>query len=152
MQHFHVFGVRIVFRERMIEFAIHRHDLAADRLHHLRCERACRTVAAGDDDFQLALDLCFFGQVCDIARRKILDETILTRGLQLECRIEHDLFQPVHLVGTEGQWTIGTHLHAGPAIVIVRGRDNGDARHVEIELREIGHRRDAEPDVVHLAS
>ena len=42
VQHFHVFRVRIVFRERVIEFAVERDDLAADRFQHLRRESARR--------------------------------------------------------------------------------------------------------------
>ena len=79
-------------------------------------------------------------------------ELIGAAGLVLEFGVEHDLLQPRHLVRAEGQRPVGAHLDAGPAIVVVRGGDHGDAGHVEIELREIGHRRHREPDVVHLAA
>jgi hypothetical protein len=44
VQHLHVFGVGIVVRERVIELAVERHDLAADGLRALRREgaRRCR--------------------------------------------------------------------------------------------------------------
>ena len=67
----------------------------------------------------------------------------------LERGVEHDLLQLVHLVGAEGERAVGAHLHAGPAIVVMRGGDHRDAGHVEIELREIGHRRQRKPDVAH---
>ena len=70
----------------------------------------------------------------------------------LEFGVEHDLLQPGHLVGAEGQRTVGAHLDAGPAIVVMRRRHHRDAGHVEIELREIRHRRHRKTDVVHLAA
>src|SRR6058998_2079086 len=50
----------------------------------------------------------------------------------------------------EGERTVRTHLHARPTVVIVGSRHHCDARHVEIELAEIRHRRDREADVLHL--
>ena len=47
VQHLHVFGVGIVVREGVIELAVERDDLAADRFQHLRRERAGGAVAAG---------------------------------------------------------------------------------------------------------
>jgi hypothetical protein len=35
VQHLHVFGVRIVSREGVVEIGVERHHLAADRLEHL---------------------------------------------------------------------------------------------------------------------
>ena len=70
----------------------------------------------------------------------------------LEIGVEHDVLQPPHLVGAEGERTVGAHLHAGPAVLVVRGGHHRDAGHVEIELREIGHRRHRQADVVHLAA
>ena len=152
VQHFHVFGIGIVFREGVIEFGVERHHLAADRLHHLRREGARGAVAAGDHDFQLALQLRAPGQIGDVARRKILVKLIRAADLVLEVGIEHDLLQPVHLVGAEGERTVGAHLDAGPAIVVMRRRHHRDAGHVEVELREIRHRRHAQADVVNLAA
>ena len=40
VQHLHVFGVRIVFREGVVKLGVERDHFAADRLHHVRCERA----------------------------------------------------------------------------------------------------------------
>ena len=152
MQHLHVFGVRIVFRKGVVELGVERDHLAADRFHHLRRERARGAVAAGDHDFQLALQLRALGEIGDVARRKILVELIGAAGLVPEFGVEHDLLQPRHLVGTEGKRPVGAHLDAGPAIVVMRGRDHRDAGHVEVELREIGHRRHGKPDVMHLAA
>ena len=47
VQHLHVFGVGIVVREGVVELAVERHHLAADRFQHLRRERAGGAVAAG---------------------------------------------------------------------------------------------------------
>ncbi len=70
----------------------------------------------------------------------------------MNCAVEHDVLEPRHLVGAEGERAVRAHLHAGPAIVVVRGGDHRDARHVEVELREIGHRRQCQADVVDLAA
>ena len=51
-------------------------NLAADRFHHLRRERARRAVAACDHDFQLALELRALGEIGDVARREIFVELI----------------------------------------------------------------------------
>ncbi len=112
-------------------------------------EGAGGAVAAGRNHAQLALQLRPVGQVGDVARREIVDELIGAALAGLERGVEHDLLQPSHLVRAEGHRAIGAHLHAGPAIVVMRGGDHRNARHVEIELREIGHRRQRKPDVAH---
>ena len=152
VQHLHVLGIRIVFRKRVIEFGVERDNLAADRFHYLRRERARGAVAAGDHDLQLALEFWPLGEIGDIARREIFVELIGAAGLVLELGVEHDFLQPRHLVRAEGERTVGAHLDAGPAIVVMRSGHHRDAGHVEIELREIGHRRHRKPDVVHLAA
>ncbi len=47
VQHLHVLGVRVVARKGIVELAVERHHLAADRLQHLRGEGAGRAVAGG---------------------------------------------------------------------------------------------------------
>ena len=115
-------------------------------------ESAGGAVAAGGHDFELALEFRPLGQIGDVAFGEILHEHIGAAAGKIELGAEHDLFQPRHLVRAEGQRPVSPHLHAGPAIVVVRGGDHGDARHVQLKLREIGHRRDRQPDVVHLAA
>ena len=51
---------------------------------------------------------------------------------------QDDLLQPSHLVRAEGQRLLGAHLDAGPAVLVVAGRDHGHARNVQVELGEIG--------------
>ena len=152
VQHFHVFGIGIVFREGVVELGVERHHLATDRLHHLRRECPRGAVAAGDHDFELALQLRAVGQIGDVARRKILVELIRTADLVLEGGVEHDVFQAAHLVGTKSKGPVGAHLDPGPAIVVMRCRHHRNAGHVEIELREIRHRGHAQADVVNLAA
>src|SRR5580700_7762657 len=124
-----------IFRSSVIEFAVERHDLAADFLQDLRREGARGAVAAGAHHLEVALDLVAFGQVGDVARGKILDEVVCAAAFCLEPAVEHDVFEARHLVGAEGERPVNPHLYAGPAVVIVRSGDHGDARHVEIELR-----------------
>ena len=52
----------------------------------------------------------------------------------------------------ECERTIGAHLHAGPAVVVMRGGHHRHARHLERKLREIGHGRERQSDVVHAAT
>jgi hypothetical protein len=92
------------------------------------------------------------GKVGDIAGRKILDESVAAAFPHLVAAVEHDVLQSRHFIRPECQRTIGAHLHAGPAIVVVGRRDHRDTGHVEIELREVGHRRYGKPDIVHLAA
>ena len=130
-------------REGEVEFGIERHDLAAELLENLRREGARRAVAAGRDDLQLALELRAVGEIGDIARRKIGHIAIAAAvGVAIGAG-EHDLVQPAHFVRAEGDGPLRAHFHAGPAIVVMRGGDHRDGRHIEIELREIGHRRQA---------
>jgi hypothetical protein len=90
VQHLHVFGVRIVFREGMVELGVERDHFATDRLHHLRRKRAGGAVATGDHDLQLALQLGALREIGDVARRKILVELIGAARLVVEIGVEHD--------------------------------------------------------------
>ena len=57
VQHLHVLGVGIVVREGVVELAVERHHLAADRREHLRREGAGGAVAAGANHLEAALEL-----------------------------------------------------------------------------------------------
>ena len=57
VQHFHVFGVGVVFGKGVVELAIERDHIATDRCQHLRREGSGGAVAAGADDLQTALSL-----------------------------------------------------------------------------------------------
>ena len=136
----------------MVKLAIERDDLAADLFQNLRREGAGGAVAAGADHLEAALEFRPIGEVGDIARRKVLDEGVAAAGLHFVLAAEHDVLEPAHLVGAEGERAVRSHLHAGPAVIVVRGGDHGDAGHVEVKLGEIGHRGHREPDVVHPAA
>ena len=64
----------------------------------------------------------------------------LAAGARHALFAEHDLLQPPHLIGAEGEGGFDAHFHPRPAIFIMAGGDHGDAGHIERELREIGHR------------
>ena len=119
VQHFHIFGVRIVVREGVIELAVERHDFTADRFEHLRRECARSAVAASADHFQMPLELRPLGQVGDVARREIFDEFVTAAGFRFVVAAEHDLLQSLHLVWAEGEGAVDAHFHAGPAVIIV---------------------------------
>src|SRR5436190_103287 len=78
VQHLHIFGVGIVVRESVVELAVKRHDLAADRCQHLRRERAGSAVAAGAHHLEAALEFWAAGEISDVAGGKILVEFIGT--------------------------------------------------------------------------
>ena len=87
-----VFG--IVAREGVVELAVERHHLAADRFEHLRRERAGGAVAAGADDLEPALELRPAGEIGDVAGREILDELVRAAAAHVEAGIEHDVLEP----------------------------------------------------------
>src|SRR4029453_10882951 len=102
------------FGKGMVELAVERNDLAADRGEHLRRKGTGGAVAAGAQHLEAALELRPAGEIGDVARRKILDEGIGAPAAQVETRIKHDVLEPGDLVGTEGERAVGTHLHPGP--------------------------------------
>ena len=152
MKHLHVFGVRVVVRESVVEVGVERHDLAADRFQDLRREGTGRAVAAGGDDLEAALELRTVGQSLDVALGDVRYEDIAAARFRLELAAENDRFQFRHVVGSERQRPRQSHLDTGPAIVVVARRHHRDAFDVEVELREVGHRRKREADVVNLAA
>ena len=89
-------------------------------------------------------------EIGDIARGKIVDEAIAAALAILEVAADDDFAQAAHFLRPEGHRPRGAHLHAGPAVVVVRGGDHRDGGNVERELREISHRRDREADIAHL--
>ena len=91
-------------------------------------------------------------EVGDVAGRKIFHERVRTAAALIEAGVEHDILEPRHLVGAKGERPINAHLHAGPAVLVVRGGHNRHARHVELELRKVRHRRERQPDIMHLAA
>ena len=110
---------------------------------------AGRAIAAGGDDLQLALDLLALGQVVEIGLRGSPARTrSCRRRLRSKSPPSTMSLQRRHLVRTEGQRPLRAHLDAGPAVLVVRGGDHRDRRRVERELREIGHRRQRQPDIL----
>ena len=137
-------------REGEIELGVERDHLAAELLQDFGREGTGGAIAAGRDDFQLARDFGPVREVGDVAGREILDETIGAAIRVAEFSLQHDVLQAAHLVGAKGHRPLRAHFHAGPAIVVVRGGHHGDGGDVEIELREIGHRRKRKADIVNL--
>jgi len=69
-----------------------------------------------------------------------------------EVAVENNFLQLQHVVGPERQRTRKTHLDASPTIVVMAGGYHRHAFDVEVELREVGHRRQGQADVVNLAA
>ena len=150
MQHFQVFGIGVVARECVIELDVERHDFAAQSFKNLRSKSARRAVAARSHDFHLALEGRPVGEVGDVAFGEIVDEAIAAAVCVTKTPLKHDVAQSAHLVRAKGDGALRAHLYAGPAVVVVRGGHHGHCWHVEIKLREIGHRRHRKANVMHL--
>ena len=150
VQHVQVLGIRIVTGKGEIEIAVERNDLATQRREKPRREGARSAVAAGGDDLQLAPQFRPARQVGDVAHGKLVDEAIAAALAIFEFAADDDFAQAAHLLRPESHRPRGAHLYAGPAVVVVRGGDHRDRRDVERELREIRHRGDRQPDIVHL--
>ena len=149
MQHFQVFGVRIVAGKSPVELAVEGHDLDAQRFEERRREAARRPVAAGRDDLHLAHELGPAGLVGDVAGGKVGHEFISPAGLGPVVSADHDVAQAPHFLGSEGHRPGRAHLDARPAVVVVRSGHHRHRRRVERKLRKISHRRDRKPDVAH---
>ncbi len=121
-------------------------------LEHPCGERPGGAVAGGDDDLELALELRPVGQRLHVALGDVGLEDVAAAVSSLVGGAEHDLLELRHFLGAECQRPLQAHLDAGPAVVVVARRDHGDALDVEVELGEVGHRRDGEADVVHLGA
>ena len=63
MKHLHIFGIRIIIREGVIEVALHGDNLCPDSCEDLFGKGASCPVAAGRDDFNLVFEFEAFGQV-----------------------------------------------------------------------------------------
>ena len=88
-------------------------------------------------------------QIRHIALRHVGDVDVASAALVgAEIGVHHDLLEPAHVFGREGQRAVDAHLDARPAIVVVARGDHRHAFDVEFELREIGHRRKREADIV----
>ena len=153
VQHVEIFGIGIVRGEGVVELAIERDDGGAKLGENARREGAGRAVAAGDDDLQRAQQFRPRQKVGHVALGHVGHEDVAAAFVLLgEVRVEHDLLERGHVVGREGEGPLDAHLDAGPAIVVMAGGDHGDAFDFERELREIGHGRERQADVVHLGA
>jgi len=92
------------------------------------------------------------GDIGDVALGHALDAGQFAAVPAPELAAEDDLLQPAHLVRAEGQGPGGAHLDPGPAVLVVAGGDHGHAGCVQVELGEIGGRRQGQADVQHLAA
>ena len=144
-----VFGIGIVIWKREIQLGIERDHLAAELFQNLRREGSGGAIAACRDDLEFALDFWPVHEIGNIAGREILDEAIGAALRVTEFPLQHDVAQAAHFIGTERDRPLGAHFDACPAIVVVRGGDHRDGGAIEIELREISHRRKCKTDVMH---
>ncbi|MNI36288.1 hypothetical protein D3C73_903330 [compost metagenome] len=149
-QHGVIFRVRIVFGEGVVEVRVHLDHLGAHQAQHLGGEGSGRAVAAGGHDLERARQLHLGRHVLDVGLAEALDALQLAAGAGDALTVQDDLLQAAHLVGAEGQGRLGAHLHAGPAVLIVAGRDHGDTGAVQRELGVVGHGRQGQADVQHL--
>ena len=152
MEHFHIFRVRIVVGERMVQFAMKRHNLHAQCFQDLGGIGAGRAIATGHHGFDLAFEFCPVRQIRDIAVAHVGDEVIIAAIAGLSLTIQNDVFEHGHFVRAKGEGALGAHLDAGPAVFIVAGGDHGHARHIQRELGKIRHGRQGQANVLHFAA
>ena len=152
VQHFGIFRVRIVFREGVVEVAVHLDHFGAQRPQAIASEGARGAVAASGDDLDLPRQLCIAHDRLDVLLAQPVDAADRSAGALDKAAVHHDLLELAHLVRPERQWTVGAHLHAGPAILVVRGGDHGAAGGVQFELAPVDHRREREADIQHFAA
>ncbi len=146
-QHFVVFGVRVVLGEGRVERGVELDDFGAHGAQGLGREGAGRAVAAGADDLELALQLELGGDIVHVALLHAFDAAHAATRVFHAQAAHDDFLQPAHFVRTEGQRRLAAHLDAGPAVVVVRGGDHGDAGRLLVELGEVGDRRQAQADI-----
>jgi len=152
IQHCHVFRVRVVVGEGVVERAVKRNHIQSHGFQHLRCKRTSRTVAASHDRFEAPRICRSVLQICHIAFRKIAMKMIAAAIGRLGFSRKYDLLQGRHVVGPECQGAVEAHLDAGPAIVVVACRHHGNAFDVQRELRKVSHWRESQADVMNVCT
>ena len=150
VQHFHRFGVGVVVGEGVVELGVERHDFDAEAFEKLGRDGRGGAVAGGADDLELAGHAEIADQVVEIGLAHAVDELVAAAVAFLAFAVQHDIAQLAHFIRSVGEGPVEAHFHAGPAVGVVAGRDHGDRRHVEVELREIGHGREGRADIFHL--
>ncbi len=139
MEHLHIFRVRIVAGEGVVQLAIKGDHLNANAVKNCWCKYARGAIAAGSNHFQFALDLGAIHKVRDVAFSHIIHIRIAAPRARLIGAVQNDFAERTHLVWTKGQRARSPHFDAGPAVFIMAGRDHGNGRGIEVELGEIGH-------------
>ena len=153
IQHGEIFGIGVVGGEGVVEVAIERDDRCAERGEHPGGERAGGAVAARDHGLQGTPQFRPRQEIGQVALGQIGHEDVAPGIVaRIEPALEHDVLERGHVFWGERQRPLHAHLDAGPAIVVVARRDHGDAFDLELELGEIGHGREREPDVVHFGA
>src|SRR5262249_4076168 len=130
VQHLHVFRIGIVPRKIEIEITIERHHLAANSFEHARCPRARRAIAAGGDYFEPAREPSSRRERPDVAIGQIRNKYVAAAWGRFALAGEDEVLERGHLLWSEGKGSGEPHLDAGPAIVVVAGRDHRHPLHV----------------------
>src|SRR4029079_3487557 len=107
MEHLHVFRIRVVARERVIELGIQRDDLDTQGFQNARGKVNGRAVTAGHNSPDPALEKSALGKIADIGTGKILDEAICAALACLVTAGQNDVAQSRHFIRAESDWTFG---------------------------------------------
>ena len=148
MQHFHRFGVRVVMRERVIQRVVAIDHLDPQTAEQFGRKGGCGAVPRGADDLELTGHFEVAHQIIQIGFAHAIDEFIFAAFALFATSFQHDIAQLCHLVRAVGQRAFKAHLHARPAIGVMRGGDHRHRRRIQMELREIGHGRQAGADIL----
>ena len=127
-----------------------RYHLNADCRQHIWRKRPCRAIAAGDDGFNFSAQGRAGAEVGLIAFCHAGHEAIAAAIARNAFVCQYHVAQFVHFIGSEGQRARRPHFYPRPAIFIVARRHHGYGRNIQIELCEIGRRRQRQTDIVNL--
>ena len=145
-----ILRVRIIAGEGPVELGVHLDHLGAHAAQGLGHEGAGRAVATGGHDPDRPGEFRPGGDLCQIAVGKALDRNPAPARALDPSALERQGLEPRHFLRAEGEGRMRAHLDPGPAVLVVAGRDHGDARHAQGLAGEIGHGGQAEADVVNL--
>jgi hypothetical protein len=127
---------------------VHLDHLAAGLPESLRGEQAGRAIAGVDHHLEGALGPGPGGQILDVSPADALDPAVFPGGLAEPAGLD-DLPELLDLFGLEGLREPLGQLHAGPAVLVMAGRDHGSGGDIEVVLGEVQGRGQQQPHVHH---
>ena len=101
MQHFCIFRVGIIFRERVVEVAVHLDNFCAHHTQRIRRKRARSAIATRRNHLDRTTKLRIANDCLDILVPQIIDPEMTAARAGLKLATHDDLFQAAHLNWSE---------------------------------------------------